>query len=80
MHLVHTAILENKDPRREVFKMVMMHNTTPHDTIKVAPAEAMMNRHVKAFLPVKKKPLNSMQKLIVRNTESRKETNKVYHE
>ena len=80
VHVTHTAIVEHKDPRREVFKMVMMHNTTGHDTTKIPPAEAMMNRSVKAYIPTKPAALNQTSKDIIQKTKERQLKNKIYHD
>ena len=79
--VVHTATLENKDPRREVFKMVLVHNATIHTTTKVSPAQALMGRDIKAMLPnIHHPPLTEQQQDITNNINTAKLKNKTYHE
>ena len=78
--VVYTATLENKDPRREVFKMILVHNATIHTTTKVSPAQALMGRDIKAMLPnIHHPPLTEQQQDITNNINTAKLKNKTYH-
>ena len=78
--VVHTATLERKDPRREVFKMVLMHNATKHATTQVTLASALMCRDIKTLLPsLPCSPPLSQHITILNNIAASKERNKVYH-
>ena len=50
-HTLHTAILDDKDPRREVYMMMMSHNNTPHSVTGKTPAEILMKRFQSTNLP-----------------------------
>ena len=79
--VVHTATIEGKDPRREVFKMVLIHNATKHTTTQVAPATTLMGRDIKTFLPnIHHQPEPTRHKIIRDNITAAKEKNKTYQD
>ena len=49
--MIHTAILDDKDPRREVYMMMMTHNDTPHSATGETPPETLMKRFQRTNLP-----------------------------
>ena len=50
--IIHTAILENKDPRWEVYMFAMMHNNTPQSVTGKVPADLLMHKPQKTNLPM----------------------------
>ena len=79
--VAHTATLEGKDPRREVFKMVMMHNSTAHTTTHIPPAQGLMGRKIKTLIPTVHTGAPSTQhQLLVDRTEQAKKKNKQYRD
>ena len=49
--MIHTAILDDKDPRREVYMMMMTHNNTRHSVTGKTPAEIRMKGFQRTNLP-----------------------------
>ena len=78
--VVHTATLENRDPRREVFKMVLTHNATTHTTTNTPPAQALMNRPIRTLLPTLNSPPTQQQTYIKERILQAKAKNKEYHD
>lgn len=56
--LWHTAIVEKKNPRQELYKFLRNYRATPHASTGRAPAELLYNRKVKTRLPQMSKPTN----------------------
>ena len=78
--VVHTATLEKRDPRREVFKMVLTHNATTHTTTNTPPAQALMNRPIRTLLPTINSPPTQQQTYIKERILQAKAKNKEYHD
>ena len=76
--VVHTATLEKRDPRREVFKMVLTHNATTHTTTNTPPAQALMNRPIRTLLPTINSPPTQQQTYIKERILQAKAKNKEY--
>ena len=51
VEIIHTAILDDKDPRREVYIMRITHNNTPHSVTGETPAEILIKRFQRTNLP-----------------------------
>ena len=49
--LWHTAIVEKKNPKQELYKFLRNYRATPHSSTKRAPAELLFNREIKVRLP-----------------------------
>ena len=49
--VTHTAIVEKKDPRREINRFLMNYRNTPHSTTGKTPSELLMNRIIKTKVP-----------------------------
>ena len=49
--LVHTAIAEGKDPRRELHNYLLQYRATPHTTLGKSPAEVLFRRKIQIKLP-----------------------------
>ena len=47
LKVAHTAYIEKKDPRREVYKYLLAYRATPHSTTGKTPAELLFNRKIK---------------------------------
>ena len=75
--MIHTAILEDKDPRREVYMMAMTHNNTPHSVTGKAPAEILMERTQKTNLPALKPKPYREDKAVRERDKASKVKNKI---
>ena len=51
LKVAHTAQVEKKDPRREVYKYLMAYRATPHSTTGVSPSESLFGRQIKTAVP-----------------------------
>ena len=49
--MVHTAVTEKKDPRKEVHKYLMSYRAAPHKTTGKSPYELLFNRKMATKLP-----------------------------
>ena len=49
--MVHTAVIEGKDPRREVKKYLAAYRAAPHKTTGKSPYELMFGRKMMTKLP-----------------------------
>jgi hypothetical protein len=47
----HSAIVEKKSPRQEMYKFLRNYRSTPHTSTGKSPAEALFNRPIKTRLP-----------------------------
>ena len=56
--LWHTAIVEKKNPRQELYKFLRNYRATPHASTGRAPTELLYNRSIKTRLPQLSKPVN----------------------
>ena len=54
--MIHAAVLEDKDPRREVYIMAMTHNNTPHSVTGKAPSDILMGRNQTTCQPSQPNP------------------------
>ena len=52
----HSAIVEKKNPRQELYKFLRNYRSTPHSSTGKSPAEALFNREIKTRLPQIMKP------------------------
>ena len=52
----HSAIVEKKNPRQELYKFLRNYRSTPHSSTGRSPAEALFNREIKTRLPQIMKP------------------------
>lgn len=59
--LWHTAIVEKKNPKQELYKFLRNYRATPHATTGRAPAELLYNRRIKTRLPQFFKPTNDTE-------------------
>ena len=50
--MIHGAIAENKDPKKEVHKFLTNYRNTPHDTTGKCPSQLLMNRTIRTKVPV----------------------------
>ena len=51
MKLVHTALVEKRDPRKMVSTYLMAYRATPHKVTGRSPAELLFNRRIRTKLP-----------------------------
>ena len=49
--LLHTASVEGKDPRAELYNYLLHHRATPHTTTEKSPAEMLFGRRLHTKLP-----------------------------
>ena len=49
--LIHTAIAEGKDPKRELHNYLLQYRATPHTTLGKSPAEVLFRRKIQTKLP-----------------------------
>ena len=49
--LVHTAVADGKDPKRELNGFLLQYRATPHSTTEMSPAEMLFGRKIKTRLP-----------------------------
>ena len=49
--LLHTASVEGKDPRAEIYKYLLQYRATPHTTTERSPAEMLFGRRLQTKLP-----------------------------
>ena len=49
--MVHTSIIERKDPKSELYTYLLHYRATPHGTTGVSPAEMLFNRKLRTKLP-----------------------------
>ena len=49
--LIHTASVEGKDPRAELYKYLLHYRATPHCTTEKSPSEMLFGRRIKTKLP-----------------------------
>ena len=49
--LVHTAIAEGKDPKRELHNYLLQYRATPHTTLGKSPAEVLFGKKIQTKLP-----------------------------
>ena len=55
--LWHSALVEKKNPRQELYKYLRNYRTTPHSSTGKSPAELLFNRPLKTRLPQMLKPV-----------------------
>ena len=49
--VAHTAFVEKKDPKKEVYRYLMSYRATPHSTTGASPAEMRFNRQIRTPVP-----------------------------
>ena len=49
--LIHTAVADGKDPKRELNGFLLQYRATPHSTTEMSPAEMLFGRKIKTRLP-----------------------------
>ena len=49
--MVHTSVVEGKDPKTELYNYLLHYRATPHSTTSVSPAEMLFNRKLQTKLP-----------------------------
>ena len=77
--VVHTAVLEKKDPREEVYKYLLSYRATPHSLTGRTPAELLFNRQIRTPVPMllkKSKSASSLKKLVTKKNDKMKK----YHD
>ena len=57
----HTARIENKNFKQELYKYLRHYRATPHSTTKKAPAELLFNREIRTRLPSLQEPAQNIQ-------------------
>ena len=81
VRLIHAAMAERKDPRREVFKFVLNYNATKHSSTGKTPAELLMNRTMRTLLPgLSRAPSSKMDKEAREKDLEKKMYNKKCHD
>ena len=77
---IHTAVVERKPWKQQMWKFLRQYRATPHSSTKVSPAEALFSRQIATEIPhFQDKPTDSMTKeVIMRNDQEAKEKMKKY--
>ena len=77
--LVHTAIVEKRDPRKMVSSYLMAYRATPHKVTGRSPAELLFNRKIRTKLPgLKVKQEGEIDREVRERHQSEKEKQKAY--
>ena len=70
--VVHTAVVEKKDPKAAVQMFLMQYRATPHSTTGISPAELLFNRRIKTKLPQVFPNVESLDSKAVRDVHNEK--------
>ena len=73
----HTSMVEGKNPKQEMYKLLRQYRATPHSSTGRAPAEVLFNRPFKTRLPNLARPTHGSQGLKEKHDAS-KATQKHY--
>ena len=77
--IIHTAMIEKKDPKKKVQEYLAQYKAAPHKTTGRSPFEIMFNRKMKTKLPqIKKKKESEMDKEIREKHDREKDKQKSY--
>ena len=76
--VLQIAKIHNEDLELTLSKFLFQYRTTPHSTIKVAPAELLFNRKINGNVPCIKRGVINKHRLAKENEEKSKQYNKFY--
>ena len=77
--LVHTALVEKRDPRKMVSSYLMAYRATPHKVTGRSPAELLFNRKIRTKLPgLRVYQKGDMDKEVRQRHQMEKEKQKTY--
>ena len=71
--LAHTAYIEGKDPKREIYKYLLTYRATPHSTTGIPPAELLFNRPVQTTIPKMPRKHPQHKQLKARDAQKKQE-------
>ena len=70
--MVHTSVIDGKDPKLEIFNYLLQYRATPHTTTGLSPAEMLFGRKIHTKLPRISVPKESEVDKDVRKKHDRK--------
>ena len=77
--MIHVAMVENKDPKSELYTFLLHYRATPHSTTGVSPAEMLFGRRLQTKLPQIFVREESQEKKEIRERHNKKKLDQKKH-